>query len=272
MRSRLRSSRLATAATAVLAAALPAGFRDRQRGEWTSDLDELGPGARLSYLLGALRTLPGLRRSVLRHSGAGSGLPAVRLTGAGIGARILLYGLLGPVLSWILMVPVRYYALDVPSRIAGGTADYDPKSLWPLAGTPGWTMPIWVALYLAAWVAVLGVLFLLPWVVMTGSLSVLRRGRARRGLLAAVAVTAAVALVGAMWSLSTGALPFDLAGVNGIRTTGVLGLVAVLCAVRVRDLTRRARTGLAVVGTAAAGMAVWTATPAGQAVLWWFMD
>jgi hypothetical protein len=269
--------RVDLAATALLGAALPAGFRDRQRGEWVSDLGDLGPGARLSYLLGALRTLPGLRRSALRHGGGASGLEKVPLTGAGTAARILLFGLIWPVLSWILIVPVRYYALDVPARIASGTAEYDPQLLWPLVGTPEWTMPIWVGLYLGAWVAVLGGLFLLPAVMLAGTPLLLRRSRGRRGRLLGAAAVAAVALVAAMWSLSAGVSPSGfagalVAGVNGVRTTGVLGMLAVLCAVRVRDLTRRVRAGLAVVGAAAVGMAVWTYASAGRAMLVWFMD
>ena len=80
-----------------------------------------------------------------------------------------------------------------------------------------------------------------------------------------------------MWSMSMGVWPSGFAGellgtVNGIHATGALGMLAVVCAVQVRDLTRRVRVGLAVVGAAAAGVTVWTYTPAGQAMLAWFMD
>jgi hypothetical protein len=261
--------------TVLLGAALPAGFRDRQRGEWLSDLGDLAPGARLRYVLGALRTLPGLRRSALRHDG-GSGLAGVRLTGAGTAARILLFGMIWPVLSWFLMVPARYYALGVPSS-AGDTGEHDPQGLWPLVGTPEWTMPIWIGLHLGAWVAVLGGLFLLATVVLVGTLALLRRSRGRRGRLLGAAGIAMVMLVAAMWSLSVDVWPSSAAGaiaaaVNSSLPAGLLGMLAVLCAARVRDLTRRARVGLVVIGAAAVGMAVWTYTPAGQAMLAWFMD
>jgi hypothetical protein len=63
-------------AASALAVLLPAGFRDRQRDEWLGDLLALseagaGRGVRVRYLMGAVRTLPVLRRQVRRGRSAG---------------------------------------------------------------------------------------------------------------------------------------------------------------------------------------------------------
>ncbi|MEU4156929.1 hypothetical protein [Actinoplanes sp. NPDC026670] len=51
-------------AVAALARLLPAGFRDRQRAEWSADLLELSPRQRVRYLSSAAWTLPELRAAV----------------------------------------------------------------------------------------------------------------------------------------------------------------------------------------------------------------
>ena len=271
--TRLASARRGDlAVTALLAAALPTGFRDRQRGEWLSDLGELRRGERLRYLAGAAWSLPGLRRSAMRH-GATSGLAGVPVTGAGTAARVLLAGLIWPVLSWILFVPVRYYALDVPGRLAGGDAEFDPKSLWPFAETPEWLTPLWVVLHFGAWAAMLGGPFLIPAVTLVGVLALTRRRRGGRAI--GVAVVAAALLMGAMASLSlglemtSGAIAEKL---NGIWAVGLLGALAVVCAIRVGDLTRRARAGLVAIGVAAMAITAWSYTTPGQSMIVWFMD
>jgi hypothetical protein len=117
---------------ALLGALLPAGFRERQRGEWASDLLTLAaeePAACRSYLLGAARTLPALW-SVAR---GGPGAPAIAVP-AGTRdtvARVLRLGLIWPIVSWVLWVPARYYGFDIPGRLRHREGAIDPQTVWP---------------------------------------------------------------------------------------------------------------------------------------------
>jgi hypothetical protein len=58
---------------AALARVLPAGFRDRQRGEWIGDLAQLDGRSRARYLLTAILTLPSLYVAARSASGPSSG-------------------------------------------------------------------------------------------------------------------------------------------------------------------------------------------------------
>jgi hypothetical protein len=92
---------LERATVAVLGALLPAGFRDRQRAEWSADLAELaseGGAVRWRYLLAAAWTLPALR-SVVR-----SGRPVgPRLSGHGIRVHLGRPGTSGIVVLAVLV-------------------------------------------------------------------------------------------------------------------------------------------------------------------------
>lgn len=256
-------------ATATLAAALPEGFRDRQRGEWLGDLAALGTTARVRYLVGAARTLPSLRRHALRHADRATAAAPVAATLPATVARGLLIGLFWPLLGWIVMLPVRYYALDVPGRLARSGGVIDPQSVWPFEGTPAWTMPLWVLLHLGAWAVVLGGPLLIAAVALVGTAGLLRRGRGRRWWLLAIGVSAIAVLAVSAWRMTLGA-PVDDGG--GAVTLGGLGVVAGLGAVLVRSLPRRTRAALYLVGVAAVTSFVISHTASGAAMLAWFVD
>ncbi|WP_285691722.1 hypothetical protein [Actinoplanes sp. NBRC 103695] len=95
----------------MLAATLPADFRDRQRDEWTADLlvlsDSPGGPARWRYLLGAAWTLPSLRRLAKGGRTTGGGLTPSATPTAVTAARVLIPSVSWPLLGWLgaLLVP-----------------------------------------------------------------------------------------------------------------------------------------------------------------------
>ncbi|MDP9792860.1 hypothetical protein J2S43_001372 [Catenuloplanes nepalensis] len=87
---------------------LPAGFRDRQRGEWAADLATLAadPAARRRYLLATVRTLPALRAAARGHE---SVLPAeADPAGAITASRIVITLLAWSIIGWLTTVLTPY--------------------------------------------------------------------------------------------------------------------------------------------------------------------
>lgn len=255
----------------LLCALLPAGCRARQGEEWAGDLVVLAdedPTVRWRYLFGAARTLPSLRNAFRHRDTARVEVPAgVR----GSVARVLLLGLAWPILSWVLWVPVRYYAFGIPGRLeAGGPSGViDPQSVWPFEGTPGWLWPLGAVFHLGAWVTVLGGPFLLAAVGVVGSLAAwLWRGR-RRAHRAAVAVAALTCVVSVLvWTAVTdGATTHD----DGY-VAGLLGATAIVLGTSTGDLRRRTRAALVMLGVAAITVLVSFHTTSGVAMLGWFQD
>ncbi|AGZ42836.1 hypothetical protein [Actinoplanes friuliensis] len=254
------------AVLAVLGRLLPAAFRERQQGEWASDLLTLPADTRLRYLTGAARTLPSLRAQVRR----GHVVPELEV-GPGLAAgfaRIVFFGLAWPILSWLLWVPFRYYAFSVDDRLAAATdPEYtiDPQSVWPFDVTPGWLMIVWWPPHLGAWMAVLSGPFLIVAVTVFGSLLALLGRRARRRVVLLAAV-----IVGVVGAAATGVLVALEISDNGF-AAGFLGAVALGLTV-VKGLSTRLRTGLVVVGLGAIALFVAFHTGEGQAMLGWFQD
>ncbi|MFI5494187.1 hypothetical protein [Actinoplanes sp. NPDC051859] len=153
---------LERSAVAVLARLLPAGFRDRQRQEWTADLMTLSStraAVRWRYLLAAAWTLPALR-SIVRTGFGGGPFTATAAPTLVLVARVLTIGLGWPVISWLVAVALRYQLYDVPSRRAAGisTATTD---LWPSNGPLVVLGPLWGILEMGAWIAYMGGPFLI---------------------------------------------------------------------------------------------------------------
>ncbi|MFG1609649.1 hypothetical protein [Actinoplanes sp. NPDC049265] len=242
----------------LMLALLPEDFRDRQRDEWTGDLLALTSATdRRRYLAGAARTLPSLRRAAHRRP-APDEIEVEPVVGDTV-ARVLMSGLLFSMLAFYLFVPLRYYA------IADATTT-DPKDVWPLNGDPGPLLPLWAVFSLTGWAVALGSVFLLVSVTITGLVATaISRHRYAIGLVAALLLTLPAGLVASLIFALTG-------GEDHGYTAGLLGLVALLLAYLRKGLPRRTRILLALAGVAAVILPIWTATPSGTTVLWWWFD
>lgn len=257
------------AVVSLLCLLLPVGFRARQRGEWTGDLMALArgnPAARWRYLIGAARTLPSLRSSISRRDATLIEVPAgVRATVA----RILLLGLTWPILSWLLWVPARYFAFDIPGRLGRSGHLIDPQTVWPFEGTPSWLLPLWIVPHFGAWAVVIGGPFLLAAVGVIGTVTAVLRRRHRRvhRLTVAVAALAAVLLTIAWTAVMHGLSTHDdgyIAGVLGV-AAGVLGATT-------GNLRNRTRAALLILGVGAITVFLSFHTDAGISMLGWFKD
>jgi len=250
--------RLAVAALTLL---LPRAFRDRQRAEWTADLMSITTG-RWRYLFGAARTLPALRAAA-RRAGLSRGPAAVVHTPGALAApaRVLLIGLGWPVLSWLLLVPVRYFLYDIPGRLPGTV---DPKSLWP-DGALFWVLfPLILALTFGAYVALAGGWLLAATVGLAGAAV----GFGQRRIWFAVAGLA-LAAVALLTGTVVGIPMFDADAGYG---AALLGTVAVGLGLWGRSLGRWRRGALVTVGLAAVAVLVAHHTSTGADMHTWFLD
>ncbi|MFI5906298.1 hypothetical protein [Dactylosporangium sp. NPDC051541] len=241
-------------AVRLLGVLLPPGIRRRQRDEWAADLADLGPGERRRYLFWAAWTLPALWVAAGRR-GLTSPAPAVGAADRGpatTAARVLLFALAWPALSWVLAVPVPLLFHDRLARLE----------------TP-WTIPVQAVLVLGAYAMISGGIGL----VFTFGLSAIAVGathRARaprhRGLVllaGLIGVATAIVLAPHGWPNGPGAqhYAYPLAAV----ATVVFAFLA-------RGLRGRTRAALVVAALIVA--AVWLAqrSPTGQDLNAWFMD
>ncbi|MEV6595517.1 hypothetical protein AB0M36_01480 [Actinoplanes sp. NPDC051346] len=275
---------LERAAVTALARLLPAGFRDRQRDEWTADLMTLashGAAVRWRYLLAAMWTLPTLR-SLVRSGRAGGPSGAVAAPVAlALTARVLILGLGWPVMSWLFGVALRYVVYDVPARLEAGMT-FDPKDLWPTDGVWVALTPLWIMLSLGAWAAVLGGPFLIGSLGLVATVAgPLRRGQSgRQRLTAALAGVGALAFVVGFFVL-VGLFPTVLAepgdylisadARSGV-TVGLLGVASIVFAAKARALAGRTRAALLLVGAGAVIVMLAHHVPLGVSMNIWFMD
>jgi hypothetical protein len=225
------------------------------------------PARRWHYLLGAARTLPALRaaarRAGLSHGPAAAAYAPGALTAP---AQILLAGLGWPVLSWLLLVPLRYVLFDVPGRIASTGGPVDPKSLLP-SGALFWVLlPVILALTFGAYVAYAGGWLLAATVGLAGVAVGVRH---RRAHLAVAGVGLATVALLAGVPMFSGAAPLDADPGYG---AALLGTVAVGLGLWGRSLGRRRRGWLIAVGLAAAAVLAAHHTTAGAAMHTWFLD
>ncbi|GAA1499461.1 hypothetical protein GCM10009827_001260 [Dactylosporangium maewongense] len=250
-------------AVATLALLLPAAFRDRQRAEWTADLMTL-PAGHWRYLFGAARTLPALRAAAHRAGLSRGPVAAAATFPSDALARTLLAGLGWPVLSWLLMVPLRYFLFDIPGRIAAGGGPDDPKSLWPSGALFVVLLPLILALTFGAYVALAGGWLLAASIGLAGAavgVGLRRLWLAVAGLSLAAAALLAVTVAG---------LPvFDADPGYG---AALLGTTAVALGLWSRTLSRWQRGWLLTIGLAAAAVLAAHHTPLGAAMHTWYLD
>jgi hypothetical protein len=251
--------RLAVAALSLL---LPRGFRDRQRAEWTADLMTMTSG-RWRYLFGATRTLPALRAAARRAGlSRGPAVAAAHTPGAlAAPAQVLLAGLGWPVLSWLLLVPVPYFAYNIPGHLTGAV---DPKSIWP-SGALFWLLfPLILTLTLGAYVALAGGWLLAATIGLAGA-AVGAAGRRLWFAVAGLALAAAALLTGTV----AGVPMFDADPGYG---AALLGTVAVGLGLWGRSLGRWQRGPLVTIGLAAVAILLAHHTSTGAAMHTWFLD
>ncbi len=262
-----KPGRAERAMISVLCALLPQGFSDRQRGEWTADVVSMagsGAAARWRYLLAAAWTLPALRAHARKpgvdrpQATVSVNVPAAKV------ARVVVIGLGLPMLCWLIAVPLRWYLLDIPSRLQGA-GPFDPKDLWPTEGLLIALVPLWVAMSIAAWAVVFG-LWMLCWIAIVAAVSGLdwHGNTAWRRALAALLglVLIAVAILGGP--------PFSEVGPSLM--TGLFGVAALVFGLLTRGLRRRVRVLVVLTGLLASGVFAFHLTPLGQAMLLWYMD
>jgi hypothetical protein len=256
---------------------LPEGFRARQGAEWTGDLVALSPsgsGTRWRYLLAAAWTLPALRA----HAGKAAvdrpptmvapSLPVTTLT------RVVLVGLGLPVLAWLIAVPLRYYLLDVPARIAPYShMPFDPKDLWPMDGPFILLVPLWVLLGLGAW-AMMFDWMLVAWVGMAAAvLGSAQRGAGWKHRLASSVIGAAIAIIAIAGFRTRQELGPVFSPEPGKGLTAVaLGGIAVIIGLGVRGVSGRSRIAMVLAGLIAIAIFAWHQTPTGLAMIYWYMD
>jgi hypothetical protein len=244
----------------VLAALLPADLRERQRGEWTADLLDVGDGPAGRYLAGAALTLPSLWLAA-RRGRLATGFEATAGTGPVTGAlaRLLLVGLGWPIGSWVLAVPVNYL-------LRHGAGDWKPGGLLLLA-----LFPLLVTLVFGAYAALLGGPFLAGALGIGAVVAGLTRRRSpvpqRLALaLPGLAVTGAASLL-----IFTGAVA-PVAELDRGYSAAVLGLFTLGFGLHSRRLRSPTRIALMLIGLGALGVFIAHHTMLGHTLQTWFMD
>lgn len=260
---------------------LPAGFRQRQRAEWTGDLLAMsaagaGAAARRRYLFAAAWTLPSLRAHARRpgvdrpHAMVPPAVPVAML------ARIIAFGLGGAVVCWLIAIPLRWYLLDMPARLAmpGRPLPFDPKDLWPTEGAFVVLWPLWIVISIGAWVFVVN-LALAFWLGITTAVVGATQRAARR---AERVMTALLGAVITTLAFLVFANPFPYVHVphyvyvpHGL-APAILGAIAVLFGIAARRLTRRMRIVIVLAGLGAIGIFASYFTELGAAMLQWHSD
>ncbi|MFI7603277.1 hypothetical protein [Actinoplanes sp. NPDC049681] len=245
---------------AAMAGLLPAGFRQRQRAEWTADLLEVGAAGRAAqwrYLAAALWTLPALRSFARRGVAAGTGGLRDVATPAGLRlfARVLVAGLLAPALSVLVLLLPFWSAIDWPE---------DPPAWLALLG---WLLA-WSLLLIPSIAVWFGGAWMVAWLAFVATvLGPLQRGlRPRQRWVAGLTGLSLLLLFGGFltfWQTafehpggSLGAALSWLLGDDVGGATGLLGAVSLALGWRARTLSGRMRVALLVAGVVAVALTV----------------
>ncbi|MEV8506553.1 hypothetical protein AB0368_17325 [Actinoplanes sp. NPDC051475] len=253
------------AAVAVLARMLPAGFRDRQRAEWTADLLEVAVRGRVAqwrYLFAAAWTLPTLRSFARKGAAAGAGgLRDVVAAPAGLRliARTLVASVAVPALCVAVSMVLSQDFVRLP-QVLRAWDEIPLQVLYLALRIPA--LAIWYGgAALVAWLALI--------VMVLGPLQRgLRAGRRVAAGLAGLATVAALVVItfwlnqypgGRLHSALDWLVNAD--GDTGAMT-GLVGAASVALSVRGRTLSRRIRIALTVAGIAALTLTVLHYSPA----------
>lgn len=276
-----RLGRAERAAVWVLCRLLPVGFRARQRSEWTGDLIAIGGGAAIArwrYLFAAAWTLPALRAQVYR-----SGLDSPRPGGSAVRAsvavemitKVLYVGLGLPVLSWFIAIPFRYVLLDIPGRFAHmqeNPRPFDPMDLWPVDGPFVVLIPLWVALSLGAWAALIGPLMSTFVAFVATLVNPKYMGASRFQRVVWAVLGAALLMIITVLTFLSDLVPVLRYAIDRGLSAGLYGCLTVLAAVALRGLSRRRRMALVLVGLGGIAVFVTHQTAVGEAMLSWYLD
>lgn len=227
---------------------LPAGFRDRQRGEWAADLHTLSTdrAARRAYLLAAARTLPALSAAARGHE---SVLPAAPVpAGAVTASRIVIVMLAWSAIGWLTTVLLPYL-----SERAG-------------RDVPAETTPLSLVLGAAGLGTVLGYVLTLLTGLTTLVLAVAERGRAAHHRFGGVMVAVALCIVAAAQAGFNSEVRLHADGLILLTLAG-LSLTA-----RRTGLPTGRRLTLTILTALAAAIVVVMHTPFGHDLRVWYLD
>jgi hypothetical protein len=189
-------------------------------------------------------------------------------------ARIIMFGLGGAVLSWLIAIPLRWYLLDMPARFAASgerPVEFDPGKLWPTEGPFVVLWPLWIVLMIGAWGFVIHWVMILWLGITTAVVGATQRNarHAVRIITFLLGATMATLAYRAFSDLRLGSLfgnpPFGL-------VPAILGANAVLFGVAARRLARRTRIAVVLAGLGAIGIYASYFTPLGAAMLQWHLD
>lgn len=246
----------------LLSALLPAGFRDRQRGEWAADLLMLAhdPVARRRYLLGAARTLPALRAVARGHESAAlvtPGRPSAVTAG-----RVIVTMLAWTVIGWLSTVLVPYLFLRTRDDASG----FD---MWGwLTGPAQILTPIMAVLFWGGLSTVLGPVLTGITSVVTLLLAVAERRRSARHRLGTAAASVALFVIAWVQYVYLYNSPYYTDG----DSLAVLALAALPLMTRRAGLSMRRRVVLGVLTAAAAAILIFYYTPFGGDTRVWLHD
>jgi len=245
----------------VLGALLPAGFRDRQRGEWAADLAMLSHdrSARRRYLFGAARTLPLLRAATRGHD-------SVVMT-PGRPSAVTAWRIVTPVLAWVVigwlstvLVPYLY----VESR--GGASEFD---MWGWFTGPAVVLtPLFAVLFWGGLVTLVGPVLLAVTATVTALAAMVERRRGAAHRLGTAAVAVAVFVAAAVQGNALYNSPFYADGDSVI----VLAAAGVPLLTRAAGLSTRRRVVLGALIAAATAIVVLYHTPYGHGMAVWLAD
>jgi hypothetical protein len=243
----------------VLGALLPAGFRDRQYGEWGADLLMLShdPAARRRYLLGAARTLPALRAAARGHESVE--LARLGRPGAVTAWRVIATMLAWAVIGWLSTVLVPYLLL----RTGGNASDFGGQE-W-INHPPPVLMPFVAVLFWGGLATMLGPVLTVATSVTGLVLAVAERRRSLEHRIGTGAVSAALLIFVA---------PVQLQFME--RAAGdslvLLALAALPLMTRRAGLSVRRRVLLGVLVTAAVAIVIVYRTSFGHDMTVWLSD
>jgi len=256
---------------AALAALLPAEFRERQCDEWTADLLTVAEG-RWRYLVGAALTLPALRAAARRAGyGAGPSAVAAQAGAATVVARILILGMGWPVVSWMVMVPLRWYLFHTSDQLEQ-SAMAGMKGLWPGGWLYWLLLPLFVALTIGAYAALLGGPFFALSIASAATVNALAQRKAampegRRWAQRVCGLALAVLSLEAVYLGFTG----ELASI-GNSDVALSAAVTIGLSHLGRGLHAATRVTLLCLGLGAAAVFIAPHTSLGFAMQVWFMD